>query len=586
MDDTNKRVLIAFALSFATLMVWRFAFPPPPEPVPPKTVAPAAQTPSPSPAQAPGAAQAASKSAPTKSAPPAPAVALPVQQGSKAEEIVVESDLYRVTFSTEGAVVKSWVLKEFVDEHDKPLDVVNSAACEQLGFPMRLSLADPELSKKLNTALFVATPSGPSLSPPTKLELAYSDGKIQVKKQFSFEPGFEVRAEVSVFDGQRYLPAEVAWPGGFGDHSLPPERAAFADHAAFQVTGSGKIQMESLAPSFLGGIFSRGGDPANAKVDVSGPLAFAGLEDRYFAGIFLPEAADQAFRLKRLAWTPPDWKGKDTERPNPLNARLGSAAPKPLAFRLFVGPRDPDVLRAVNPPLDRLIDYGWFSIVAKPLFLAMHYIHDRWTHNFGWAIIVLTIVISLAMFPLKLKSIRSAQEMQKISPIVKGIQDKYKDYKFNDPRKQKMNQEIMKLYSEHHINPLGGCLPMVLQLPFLYGFYKVLDLSIELRHAPWFLWIKDLSAPDHKYILPVLMIVTMFILQKMTPVASADPAQQRMMMIMPLIFGIMFFKFASGLVLYWLTSNIVGIAQQAFINRMMPAPQKTPRPQKNPKAED
>jgi YidC/Oxa1 family membrane protein insertase len=251
-----------------------------------------------------------------------------------------------------------------------------------------------------------------------------------------------------------------------------------------------------------------------------------------------------------------------------------------------VGPKDLDVLRAVNPPLDHVVDFGWFSFVAKPLFLAMRYLHDHWTHNYGWAIVLLTLLINLAMFPLKLKSIRSAQEMQKIAPIVKGIQDKYKDYKFNDPRKQRMNQEVMKLYQEHGINPLGGCLPMALQLPFLYGFYKVLDLSIELRHAPWFAWIKDLSARDQLYILPVLMIVTMFVLQKMTPVASADPAQQRMMMIMPLVFGIMFFKFASGLVLYWLTSNVVGIAQQVFINRMIPAPHKAPGPQKNPKAVD
>lgn len=584
MDDTNKRVLIAFALSFVILITWRYAFPPPPEPVPPKPVAPAVQTkPSPAP-QTPGVAPAVTKGAPAKPAPPAPAVVLPVQQGSKAEEIVVESDLYRVTFSTQGAVVKSWVLKKFNDEHSKPLDLVNGPACDALGFPMSLSLTDEELSKKLNSAFFLATPSGPSLTAPAKLDLAYSDGKIQVKKHFEFGPGYEVRSEVSAFDGQRNLPVDVAWPGGFGDHSLPPERAAFADHAAFQATGTEKVVTESLTPSFLGGLFSRGTDP-NAMVNVPGPLTLAGLEDRFFAGIFLPDSADQTFHLKRLPWTPPDWKGKENERPRPLAAWLGTAAPKPLAFRLFVGPRDPEILRAVNPPLDRLVDYGWFSFVAKPLFLAMHYIHDHWTHNFGWAIILLTVVINLAMFPLKLKSIRSAQEMQKIQPIVKGIQDKYKDYKFNDPRKQKMNKEIMDLYGEHGVNPLGGCLPMVLQLPFLYGFYKVLDLSIELRHAPWFLWVKDLSAPDHIYILPILMIVTMFILQKMTPVASADPAQQRMMMIMPLVFGIMFFRFASGLVLYWLTSNVVGIAQQVFINRMMPAPQKVLAPPKGQKAE-
>jgi YidC/Oxa1 family membrane protein insertase len=232
-----------------------------------------------------------------------------------------------------------------------------------------------------------------------------------------------------------------------------------------------------------------------------------------------------------------------------------------LAFLLFVGPKHLDVLQAMNPPLDRLVDYGWFSIVAKPLFLGLRYLHDRWTHNYGWAIVILTVLINLAMFPLKLKSIRSAQEMQRIAPLVKSIQEKYKGYKFNDPRKQRMNQEVMKLYQEHHINPLGGCLPMVVQLPFLYGFYKVLDLSIELRHASWFAWIKDLSAPDPLYILPTLMI-------------------------MPLVFGIMFYSFASGLVLYWLTGTIVGIAQQMFINRMIPIQPPVPAPHKTARAKE
>ena len=248
---------------------------------------------------------------------------------------------------------------------------------------------------------------------------------------------------------------------------------------------------------------------------------------------------------------------------------------------------------AVKPALDGLVDFGWFSFVAKPLFLGLRYIYDNWAHNYGWAIVILTIFINMAMFPLKLKQIRSAQEMQRIAPLVKSIQDKYKQYKFNDPRKQKMNQEVMKIYQEHGINPLGGCLPMVIQLPFLYGFYNVLTSAIEMRHAPWIGWIKDLSAPDkfHMFgfplpILPTVMIITMFIMQKMTPMATADPAQQRMMMIMPLVFGIMFYSFASGLVLFWLTGNLVGIAQQAFINKVMPTAEPIPVPRKGAPGKD
>jgi YidC/Oxa1 family membrane protein insertase len=556
MDDSSKKVVLAFALSFAILVVWYRFFLPPPTP-PPQKAAPAPQAP-----------VATAKPAPSAPA-PAP-VALPVQQGSKAEEIVIEGDVSRVTLSTEGGVVKSWVLKKYQDERAKPLDVVNRAACEILGFPMSLSLPDPELTKRLNTALYVVTPLGRSLVAPAKVDLTYSDGKIQVRKQLSFGRDYEVRVEVSVFDGQRSLPVEVAWSGGFGDQSLPPRVKSSLDHIIYGTSE----KLENVPQRKL-----------DEDRTIPGPLQMAGMADRYFISLFLPDSPDQiSFRIGRRVWDPPNWKEK--EKPKEAFAALAGQQPKPLAFRLFVGPKDLDVLRAMNPPLDRLVDYGWFSIVAKPLFLGLRYLHDRWTHNYGWAIVILTIIINLAMFPLKLKSIRSAQEMQRISPIVKGIQEKYKGYKFNDPRKQRMNQEIMKLYQEHHINPLGGCLPMVLQLPFLYGFYRVLDLSIELRHAPWFAWIKDLSAPDHLYILPTLMIVTTFIMQKVTPIASADPAQQRMMMVMPIVFGIMFYSFASGLVLYWLTGTVVGIAQQAFINKMMPLPQPAPVPHKAASAKE
>jgi YidC/Oxa1 family membrane protein insertase len=223
--------------------------------------------------------------------------------------------------------------------------------------------------------------------------------------------------------------------------------------------------------------------------------------------------------------------------------------------------------------------------------MGLRYIHDHWIHNYGWAFVLLTLIITSAMFPLKLKSLRSAQEMQKVAPIVKGIQDKYKNYKFNDPRKQKMNEEVMKVYSEHGINPLGGCLPMLAQMPLLYGFYRVLDLAIELRHAPWIGWVTDLSAPDRLHVmgfqipmLVVLMTVASFVLQRMTPMATADPAQARMMMFMPIFMGVMFYRFASGMVLYWLVSSTVQILQQVFINRRMPPAIPPPVPRKGAEA--
>ena len=319
---------------------------------------------------------------------------------------------------------------------------------------------------------------------------------------------------------------------------------------------------------------------------IPAPLQLAGIEDKFFAAIFLPSMPDQAaFELARQEWSPPESNEKD--KPNPLGGTLTGIAAKPLDFRLFVGPKALDVLKSVSPPLDSLVDFGWFSVVAKPLFICMRYVYDHWVHNYGWAIVLLTLIINMAMFPLKLKSIRSAQEMQKVQPILKGIQDKYKAYKFNDPRKQKMNEEIMKVYSEHGINPFGSCLPMLLQMPILYGFYRVLDLAIELRHAPWFWWVKDLSAPDRVMImgfpipvLVVLMTIASYLLQRMTPMATVDPSQQRMMALMPIFMGVMFYRFASGMVLYWLTSSVVQILQQVLINRRLPPPVPLPVPRK------
>ena len=572
----DTRVLIAFALSFVMLVLWRVFFvkEPPKPPTPPAEQAAASEPAKPgqTTSKLPAAA-----AAPAAAAKPAEPVALAVEQGNAAQDITVESDLYRVTFSTQGAVVKSWVLTKYTDEKNEPLNVVNSDACAELGYPLSLNLPNAQeagLADQLNKALFVvkaanAKPEeGKDDAPttykaPVTLEFTYSNGKVKVTKKLSFGAGYEVNSEVSVFDGARNLPVAVQWPGGFGDLSggykqwLPYAQAAYMPADKIETVGATKVKEDRT---------------------LQGPFAFAGLEDRYFTAMFLPASSDSALsdsvqlRLSSRQWTPPDWKEK--EPPKYLQAALISPAPQAFKFRLFVAPKDLDVLRAENPALEGLVDFGWFKIFAQPLFLAMRYIHEHWVHNYGWAIIILTIIINMLMFPLKIKQIRSAQEMQKVAPLVKSIQERYKQYKFNDPRKQRMNQEVMKIYSDHGINPLSGCLPMGLQLPFLYGFYRVLQLPIEMRHAPWIGWVKDLSQPEtvHMFgygihILPILMIISSYFMQKMTPMPTTDPSQQRMMMLMPVIFGVMFYNLASGLVLYFMVASLVGIAQQVFLNK-------------------
>jgi YidC/Oxa1 family membrane protein insertase len=589
--DQEKRVMIAFGLSFLMLIMWRVFFVKEPPPAPKKAASTSA-----SPAQ-PGREPVTSAALSTGVA-SHPNGALPVAEGSKAEDIVIENKLYRVTISTQGAVVKSWVLKGY--PKGDQLDLVDASACEKLGFPMSLSLPDATQTAQLNSALYVVEAakivpghdpeklSGANFVPPLTVAFTFSNGKVQARKQFSFGENYMAKVEISASDVEHPLPIEVDWPGGFGDQTLAPGVKSLVERAFYETADNSKVREVTLTPSFLRH-FVPGGNRAGAndlEQDVSGPLVLAGLEDRFFAGVFLPDSADTRLRINREVWTPPDWQGEEKDKPKPLAVRLGNPTAKPLDFRLFVAPKDLDVLRAATPPLDSLVDFGWFSIIAKPIFLGLNFIYDHVIHNYGWAIVLLTLAINLATFPLRMRSIRSAQEMQRVAPIIKGIQDKYKSYKFNDPRKQKMNEEVMKVYSEHGINPLGSCLPMLLQMPFLYGFYRVLDLSIELRHAPWFGWLKDLAAPDPYYILPIIMVVTMFVLQRMTPMATADPSQKRMMMIMPLMFGFMFFRLASGLNLYYATSNMVGLVQQIYINRHMPPADPRLVPRKPPGAKE
>ena len=263
-----------------------------------------------------------------------------------------------------------------------------------------------------------------------------------------------------------------------------------------------------------------------------------------------------------------DDNGKPGNEPEAEMA-AGSAIPQALNMRMYVGPKDIHILASVRPPLDELVQLGWFSLIAKPLLEILLWTH-KYIPNWGWAIVVLTLVINMLLFPLKVKNWRSMKNMQRVGPEVKIIQDRYKKYSFNDPRKRKMNEEIMAIYNREGINPLGSCLPMLVQLPFLYAFYRMLSGTIELRHAPWFGWIHDLSAHDPYYILPIVMTITMFVMQKMTPMPATDASQQKMMQYMPLFFGFIFFRLSAGLNLYYFATNLVGIGQQYYLVKTDP----------------
>jgi YidC/Oxa1 family membrane protein insertase len=314
------------------------------------------------------------------------------------------------------------------------------------------------------------------------------------------------------------------------------------------------------------------GDAKNGPVSASGAFSFVGIEDSYFTAVFLP--GDKVPSVEEITYADPvpDADGKDEKR-----VGVGVGGEGLNAFSLFVGPKDTDLLRQVNPRLEQVVDWGWFGLIAKPLFIVLNWTTDHVAHNYGWSIVLVTLVINILLFPLKISSMKSSKKMQALQPQIKAINDKYKGLSMKDPKKADQNQEVMDLYKKNGVNPVGGCLPMLLQMPFLYAFYKVLGVSTEMRGAHW-LWVTDLSQPETLaiHLLPILLVVTQFAMQRMTPSPGVDPSQQKMMMFMPLMFGYMFYFASAGLVIYWLTGNVVGIVQQWLLNKSMPAVAVTP----------
>jgi YidC/Oxa1 family membrane protein insertase len=299
-----------------------------------------------------------------------------------------------------------------------------------------------------------------------------------------------------------------------------------------------------------------------------GPIRYAGVEEQYFLSVVLP--GTEAVQVDFVPMTLP--VPEKEKQPGKIRNFVGYSVKPPAgaSVQFFLGPKDLTVLRSVDPQLVRAIDFGIFSWLVVPLLQALKSINNV-VGNYGWSIVVLTILINIAIFPLRHKSMVSMKKMQALQPEIKAIQERYAKYKVTDPERQKMNQEMLALYKQKGVSPASGCVPMLLTLPILYAFYNLLYSSIELRGAPFMFWIHDLSLRDPKYITPILMGATMFIQQKMMP-STADPMQQRMFLILPVIFTVSFLWAPSGLVIYWLLSNVLAIGQQYVTNRIIGAP--------------
>jgi YidC/Oxa1 family membrane protein insertase len=498
-------------------------------------------------------------------------------------ETVIENDVYRIVFTNRGGRVKSWVLKDprYTDDKGGQLELVNALAAEKYGYPLTLWTYDETLRNKLNSALYVASSISPTLpesarkdgaaAAPSEIKFVYSDGDVSVEKSFTFDRNsYVVGVKTAVHVKGAQVTAFPMWPAGFGD------QASAAHYATSQVAYQYDGKVERLSTSswtILPSIKVIGGST------IPGPFHWAAISEQYFAAVFLPQDAQNAAMVTlrgalEIPHNASDPNNKQQDKVDVYGIAVGSLKGA-TEERLYVGPKALADLQSVSipgitgapPDLRAVIDFGWLGLIARPLFLWLKWMHIHIVSNWGWAILLQTLVINLALLPLRLSQMKSMLKMQRVAPQIKQIQEKYKKYSLRDPKKAEMNTEISALYKKEGVNPAGGCLPLLIQMPFLFAYYRMLNVAMDLRHAPW-LWVRDLSAPDPWHILPIAIIVTMVVMQRMTPQAGMDPSQQKMMNIMmPGMLGLMAWNLPAGLGLYWSAGQLIGIVQQSVMNR-------------------
>lgn len=578
------RLLAAFALSFVVMTLWiRYFTPKPPAEKPGAAITAPATPGSPAttgPAQAPASGAPSAKLEAKPGVKPGPAqaavaVARPVIADTQERSYVVESDLYRVEFSNRGAVVKSWQLKKYKDDAkpQRTLDLVHPEAAQQTGgWPFSLSLDDATDETAANQALYTIEAGPAGEQGVSRVRFAWSDGHLEVTKEFRFDGAYTLHAQTSVSHEGQPIAAGLAWRGGFGDLTVADPAPVEQVYVLFNTAG----KLKNLPYKDL-----KSPEETPRTFWYTG-MEYAGIEDRYFAAVFLPETGSSSKVATRYWKLMREVKSPEKTVQEPVSeVAAGPGTAEPLSLRVYIGPKDYEQLKKMNPPLHALVQFGWLEFIAEPLFHALKWTH-RYIPNWGWAIVVLTLVINMVLFPMRISSYRTSLKMQKVAPEVRAIQERYKKYKMNDPKKAEMNKEVMAVYQRAGINPIGGCLPMLLQMPIWFGLNYALRYSIELRHAGW-AWVTDLSAKDPYFILPVAVGASMYLVSKMTPMAITDPSQAAMMKFMPIMMAasFVFFPFSSGLALYILTSSVVGIGQQWYLNKTHAEPAKPARGKKS-----
>jgi YidC/Oxa1 family membrane protein insertase len=553
----EKRLLLFFAVTFLLVSLWPRLFPPPTPSRPAGSREEVAL-------EAPPTAGAA---VPTEEVMPAPeeiagaAEEEPQTRSAASEErIVVETDVYRLAFENRGARLVSARLKAHKDDKGEPYELVSQVASAHTGsYPLDVRVANEVQTEELRRALFEVERTGPpaiSGSETAELTFTWADGKgLEVTKRLRFDGasyGFDV--DVSVRERGQERAKEILYGPGLG-----PEVAKSQYVGVQKGVLASRGEVALFAASDL--------DEAGGAVSVE----VAGVTSHYFAALMLPESGGlYGSRLSKT--TIPgiaDAEDKEARKDHDVITAALEAPASPASFHLFLGPKKLELLDQLRPGLSRIIEFGsWMRYPALLLRTGLVRLHDL-VGNWGWAIVLLTVVINLLLVPLKHFSFVSMRRMQKLAPQIQRIRERYKKVKPTDPRYQQMNQEIMTLYKEHKVSPVSGCLPMLLMIPFFFAFYRLLMSSIELRHAPFLLWIQDLSQFDPYFVLPILMGGSQIAIQKMTPQTTVDPVQAKIMQFMPIMFTFILAWAPAGLVLYWFSNNLVSMVQQVVTNRWL-----------------
>ncbi|UCG78913.1 MAG: membrane protein insertase YidC [Nitrospirota bacterium] len=448
---------------------------------------------------------------------------------SSLSSVKVETPLFSAEISSRGAVIKKWTLKTYVDKEGLPVTLTKSTADI---FPLSIGKEDLFDLSRLEFGVVGNDLVLDDRKPEGTLSFIHSSAEGTIKRTLTFHADtyrVDVVDQVSGFGNYWLTLGE--------DFGISGEEGFYTHIGPVTLIGTDRDEIKP-------------GKIKAAKYVSPEGLQWIALEDKYFFSGVVPGSEVANIKI---------WKKENT----------GLIAVKLLEgenrYVLYAGPKVIEELKASVPGLEHIVDFGFWSFIARPIFWLLLWING-FINNYGWSIIVLTIVIRIPFIPLLNKGQKSMKKMQAIQPLMQELKVKYK----NDS--QKMQKEMMALYKKHKVNPMGGCLPMLIQIPVFFALYKVLLVAIEMRGAPWALWITDLSVKDPYYVLPIVMGASMFLQQKMTP-TSADPKQAKIMMLMPVIFTFMFLNFSSGLVLYWLMSNVLSIVQQIFVNRKVAAEQ-------------